>query len=91
MVDIPRESRGNCQEEHAVTAGPEYTVLGLPLDSRDEDYDLVQPLEALVVVRGLDSADQVHHWAIKTPDLTNVDAMGMAMFGYEVAKKSACG
>jgi hypothetical protein len=67
---------------------PEFTVLGMPLDSSDEDYDLVQPLEALVVVKGLDSGGRVCYWAVKTPDLANVEAMGMAMFGYEVARKS---
>jgi hypothetical protein len=66
----------------------EYTALGLPLDSRDEAYDVVQPLEAVVIVKGLDSDDAVRYWTIKTPDLTNVEAMGMAMFGYEVARNS---
>lgn len=66
----------------------EYSALGLPLDTTDEDYDLVQPVVALVVVKGLDSDGKLCYWAIKTPDLSNVEAMGMAMFGYEVARKS---
>jgi hypothetical protein len=70
------------------TTDPEYTALGLPLDSRDEAYDITQPLEAVVIVKGLDSEDAVRYWVLKTPDLPNVEAMGMAMFGYEVARKS---
>lgn len=66
----------------------EYTALGLPLGTSDEEYDLVQPLEALVIVKGLDSRGKVCHWVIKTPDLLNVEAMGMAMWGYEVARTS---
>ena len=69
-------------------AGIEYTALGLPLDTTDDDYDLVQPVEALVIVKGLDSRGKMCHWAVKTPDLSNVEAMGMAMWGYEVARKS---
>jgi hypothetical protein len=71
-----------------MTAVPEFTVLGMPLDTSDEDYDIAQPVEALVIVKGLDSRGKMSHWALKTPDLLNVEAMGMAMFGYEVAKKS---
>jgi hypothetical protein len=66
----------------------EYTALGLPLDSRDEAYDIVQPLEAIVIVKGLDSHDDVRYWTLKTSGLPNVEAMGMAMWGYEVARKS---
>jgi hypothetical protein len=71
-----------------VVAAIEYTALGLSLDSRDEAYDVAQPLEAVVIVKGLDSDDQVRYWAMKTPDLPNVEAMGMAMWAYEVAKNS---
>ena len=63
-----------------------FSAFGLPLDMGD--CDLSQPLEALVVVKGLDSRGKVCHWATKTPGLTNVEAMGMAMWGYEVARKS---
>jgi hypothetical protein len=66
----------------------EYTALGLLLETSDEDYDLVQPLEVLVVAKGLDSAGHVCYWVIKTPDLTNVEAAGMALFGLNVAQKS---
>lgn len=66
----------------------EHTALGLPLYTADDNYDISQPLEALVVVKGLDSAGKLCHWALKTPDLTNVEAMGMAGWGYEVAKNS---
>lgn len=66
----------------------EHTALGLLLDTTDEDYDIAQPLEVLVVVKGLDSHDKVCYWTLKSPDLSNVEAMGMSMFGYEVAKDS---
>ena len=65
-----------------------YTALGLPLDTADEAYDIVQPVEALVIVKGLDSSGKLCHWVLKTPDLLNVEAMGMAMWGYEVARES---
>jgi hypothetical protein len=65
-----------------------YAALGLPLDTSDEDYDIAQPVEALVIVKGLDSRGKLCHWTLKTPDLTSVEAMGMAMWGYEVAAKS---
>lgn len=66
----------------------EYTVLGLPLEAGDEVRDLAQPVEALVVVKGLDSQGKMCHWAVKTPDLSSVEAMGMAMWAYEVARNS---
>lgn len=69
-------------------SGIEYTALGLSLETSDEDYDLIQPLEALVIVKGLDSRGKMCHWVVKTPDLLNVEAMGMAMWGYEVARNS---
>jgi hypothetical protein len=71
-----------------VSDRPDLTALGLQLDSSDDAYDIAQPLEVLAVIKGLDSKGSVCHWVIKTPDLTNVEAMGMAMFGYEVARKS---
>ncbi len=66
----------------------EYTALGLTLDTTNKDYDIVQPLEILIVVKGLDPRGKLCHWTIKTPDLSNVEAMGMAMWAYEVAKNS---
>lgn len=69
-------------------AAVELTALGLKLDDSDSDYDITQPLEVLAVVKGLDSRGQVCHWVIKTPDLTNVEAWGMAMFGAKVASES---
>jgi hypothetical protein len=69
-------------------AAVDLTALGLPLDTSDDDYDIVQPLEVMAVVKGLDSRGEVCHWAIKTPDLTNVEAWGMAMFGAKVASES---
>ena len=66
----------------------EYTALGMPLETSDEAYDLIQPIEVLVVVKGLDSRGKMCHWVVKTPDLLNVEAMGMAMWAYEVARNS---
>lgn len=54
----------------------EYAALGLPLDTTDEDYDIAQPVEALVIVKGLDSQGKLCHWVLKTPDLSNIEAMG---------------
>ena len=65
-----------------------FAALGLPLDTSDEDYDIALAVEALVIVKGLDSRGKLCHWTLKTPDLSNVEAMGMAMWGYEVARKS---
>jgi hypothetical protein len=67
----------------------EYTALGLPLDTTDEACDIAQPIVALVVVKGLDSDGRLVYWTLKTPDLSNVEAMGMAMWGYEVSRNSA--
>jgi hypothetical protein len=66
------------------------TALGLPLCTEDneDEYDIVQPLSALVVVKGIDSRSKVVHWVIKTEDLSNVEAMGMAMFALDVARGS---
>ena len=66
------------------------TVLGLPLDTtgNEDEYDIVQPLCALVVVKGIDSDGKVVHWTLKTTDLSNVEAQGMALFALDVARGS---
>jgi hypothetical protein len=68
----------------------EMTALGLPLctEGNEAEYDIVQPLTALVVVKGIDSRGKVVHWTIKTEDLSNVEAMGMALFALDVARGS---
>lgn len=66
------------------------TALGLPLETtgNEEDYDVAQPLSVLVVVKGLDSGGKLVYWAIKTADLSNVEAQGMALFALDVARGS---
>lgn len=65
----------------------EFKALGLDLGlTPGESYDLVQPLEILLAVKGLDSEDEVRYWVIKTPGLTNMEARGMADFALEVAR-----
>jgi hypothetical protein len=63
-----------------------FSAFGLPLDM--DDCDLSQPLEALVVVKGLDSRGKVCHWLAKTADLTMIEAWGMAAWAAEEARKS---
>lgn len=67
-----------------------YTAFGLTLEADDEDYDLTVPMEVVAVVKGLDSAGKVSYWVIKTPDLSNIEAWGMSLFGARVAERSAC-
>jgi hypothetical protein len=68
----------------------ELSVLGLPLctDGNEADYDIVQPLCALVVVKGIDSAEKVAYWVLKTEELSNVEASGMALFALDTARNS---
>lgn len=59
----------------------EFKCLGLPLDTswgeNPADYDIIQPLEALVIVRGLDSEDNEAHWVMRTAHLRNIEMRGM--------------
>ncbi len=67
----------------------EFKALGLDLElTPGEEYDLVQPLEILLVVKGLDSEDSVRYWVIKTPGLTNIEARGYADWALEVVRGS---
>jgi hypothetical protein len=61
------------------------TVLGLPLET-DSDFDLEQPLEAVVVVKGIDKSGGISHWAARTPGLSNIEITGMAMWALDVAR-----
>jgi hypothetical protein len=66
----------------------EFKALGLDLElTPGEEYDLVQPLEILLVVKGLDSEDNVRYWAVKTPGLTKIEARGYADYALEVARR----
>lgn len=62
------------------------TVLGLELDT-GENFDCVQPLVALVVVKGLDSDGKIAYWACCTRDLMAVEAYGMAGYGAEMLRR----
>ncbi|MCW2904455.1 MAG: hypothetical protein JWO67_6720 [Streptosporangiaceae bacterium] len=67
-------------------ATPEYTVLGMKLDT--EHADLAQPLAALVVVKGLDAEGRVAYWAMATEDIQTVEALGMANYAKVRLEKS---
>lgn len=73
---------------------PEFEALGLPLELATdgapdgEVYDIVQPLEALVIVRGLDSSDSLCTWVIRTSGMDTVLALGCAQFAAHVCEKS---
>lgn len=65
----------------------DWAALGLPLQHNIDEYDMVIPLEVLVVARGLDAGDNIRYWMIKTPHLHNTEARNMANFALEVCKK----
>jgi hypothetical protein len=52
------------------------TVCGLPLPG---ETDLVQPLSAVVCVKGLDGDGHIGYWHRATDDLTLTEAQGMAL------------
>lgn len=52
----------------------------MPLEG---ETDIVQPLAALVVVKGLDADGEVAYWARATADVTSVECYGMAMYAAE--------
>lgn len=60
------------------------SVMGLPLES---DMDCVQPLSALVIVKGLDALGDVCYWTSTTEGLTSVEAWGMAEFAAHTARE----
>jgi hypothetical protein len=63
------------------------TCCGLPLaDPDDPEIDIGQPLEALVVIKGLSKDGRVSYWTVKTPDLHVVEAWGMAMFAVKTCE-----
>lgn len=60
-------------------AEQEWTVMGIPLEHQDEEtFDIAQPVDALVVVKGFDSHGELHFWGMKTANLGNMEARGMA-------------
>ena len=65
----------------------DFTALGLPLMG-SEDHDIIHPMEIILVVKGLDSEDNVRYWVIKTEDLMNIEARGMLDFGLQILRTS---
>lgn len=51
-------------------------VAGLPLAGEN---DIMQPLAAVVCVKGLDGSGRVAYWSRATEGLTTTEAMGMAL------------
>ncbi len=54
----------------------EATVAGMELPG---DNDIVQPLAAVVVIKGLDADNRIAYWSRATDDLSTTEALGMAM------------
>ena len=52
------------------------TVAGLPLAGEN---DIMQPLAAVVCVKGLDESGNVCYWSRATDGLTTTEAQGMAL------------
>ena len=52
------------------------TVAGLPLIGEN---DIMQPLAAVVCVKGLDGDGKVCYWSRSTEGLTTTEAQGMAL------------
>ena len=52
------------------------TVAGLPLIGEN---DIMQPLAAVVCVKGLDEQGKVCYWSRATEGLTTTEAQGMAL------------
>ena len=52
------------------------TVAGLPLIGEN---DIMQPLAAVVCVKGLDEEGKVCYWSRSTEGLTTTEAQGMAL------------
>lgn len=52
------------------------TVAGLPLPG---DNDIMQPLSAVVCIKGLDDRGNVCYWSRATEGLSTTEAQGMAL------------
>lgn len=53
----------------------DWSLLGMDLAVGAND--LQQPLDAIVVVKGLDADDQIAWWIARTADLNDMEAEGM--------------
>jgi hypothetical protein len=60
-----------------------WTLLGLPVEP---EPDLAQPLEIAAVIKGFDAEGKVAYWTVSTPDLLNVEIIGMMTWGADVAR-----
>lgn len=67
----------------------EWKLLGLEVDEPTDD--LAQPLEVAAVVKGLDSAGHVAYWTVKTPDVQNIEVLGMMTWAADVALRGEQG
>ncbi|MBO0837077.1 MAG: hypothetical protein J2P28_16430, partial [Actinobacteria bacterium] len=54
------------------------------LDPKHRD-DVIQPLDALVILKGLDSSGRVAYWITSTEGLSNMEVLGMTTWAAEVA------
>lgn len=54
----------------------ETTVAGLPLTGEN---DIMQPLAAVVCIKGLDEQGRVCYWSRSTEGLSTTEAQGMAL------------
>lgn len=52
------------------------TVAGLPLEGEN---DIMQPLAAVVCIKGLDAEGKVAYWSRATDGVTTTEALGMAV------------
>jgi hypothetical protein len=43
----------------------------------DDENDLQQPLDALTIVKGFDSNGEIAWWLARTPDLNDMETVGM--------------
>jgi hypothetical protein len=64
---------------------PDWSVLGMPL--RPEG-DVAQPLEAAVIIKGLDADGKIAYWTTCTEGLTSIEILGMCTWGAEVALRA---
>jgi hypothetical protein len=60
----------------------EWAALGMPLEP---EVDLVQPLEAAVLVKGFDADGNLSYWCASTKGLTSIEILGMCVWGAGVA------
>jgi len=65
-------------------------IAGMPV--KTEPGELMTPLAAVAVIKGLRDDGQITYWQLRTPDVTIIDAIGMhraAAVMYEVTLPGA--